>query len=111
MSDRPAEGGFIGETVRFQGEMSGQEGMVIDGTVEGTIELGGKLTIGPNGKVHANVKASEVVVQGSVHCNVEATTRLTIHRKANIVGDVKTAGITIEDGAFFKGGIDIVRPE
>jgi cytoskeletal protein CcmA (bactofilin family) len=69
------------------------------------------LTIGPNGKVKANVKAKELVVRGSIQGGVEAIDRISIMNGASIVGDVKTAGIVIEDGAYFKGGIDILRPE
>jgi cytoskeletal protein CcmA (bactofilin family) len=70
-----------------------------------------RLTIGPNGKVKATVKAREIIVRGSVQGNVEASDRISIMNGASIVGDVKTAGIVIEDGAYFKGGIDILRPE
>ncbi len=69
------------------------------------------LTIGPNGKIKANVKAKELVVKGSIQGAVEAADRISIMNGASIVGDVKTAGIVIEDGAYFKGGIDILRPE
>src|SRR5262249_46621313 len=83
----------------------------IDGEVEGKLELKNRLTIGPSGKADCQIKATEVVVAGSVKGNVEASERIILRNGANLVGDVKTAGIVIEDGAYFKGGIDIMRPE
>jgi cytoskeletal protein CcmA (bactofilin family) len=80
--------------------------------VEGTIELvEHKLTVGPNGKVNSAVKAREVVVLGSIQGNVDAAERLEIKKDARLVGDIRTARIVIEDGAYFKGSIDIVRVE
>ncbi|HEV1284246.1 MAG TPA: polymer-forming cytoskeletal protein [Bryobacteraceae bacterium] len=97
--------------MRLRGDMSSDEELYMDGEIEGTLEVRHRLTIGPNGKVKANIKAKELVVRGSIQGNVEATERIMIMNGASIVGDVKTAGIVIEDGAFFKGGIDILRPE
>jgi cytoskeletal protein CcmA (bactofilin family) len=102
---------IIGKSMRIKGEIYGEEELRIDGELEGSLDLKNRLTIGPSGKVSANVKALEVVVQGTVKGNVEAVDKITIQNGANIVGDVKTAGIVIEDGAYFKGGIDIARPE
>jgi cytoskeletal protein CcmA (bactofilin family) len=101
----------IGKTMRLRGEMSSDEELYLDGDIEGTLEVRNRLTIGPNGKVKANVKARELVVRGSIQGNVEASERIFIMTGASIVGDVKTAGIVIEDGAYFKGGIDILAPE
>jgi cytoskeletal protein CcmA (bactofilin family) len=69
------------------------------------------LTIGPNGTVHATVKAREVVALGTIQGNVEAADRIEIRKDAKLVGDIRTARIVIEDGAYFKGSIDIVKPE
>jgi cytoskeletal protein CcmA (bactofilin family) len=102
---------FIGKTTRLKGEIYSEEELYLDGDVEGSLEVRNLLTIGPNGKVKANVKAKELVVKGSIHGDVEASDRISIMNGASIVGDVKTAGIVIEDGAYFKGGIDILRPE
>jgi cytoskeletal protein CcmA (bactofilin family) len=102
---------FIGKTTRVKGEIYSEEELYFDGEVEGSLEVRHLLTIGPNGKVKANVKARELVVKGSIQGNVEAADRISIMNGASIVGDVKTAGIVIEDGAYFKGGIDILRPE
>jgi cytoskeletal protein CcmA (bactofilin family) len=102
---------FIGKTTRLRGEIYSEEELYLDGDVEGSVEVLHLLTIGPNGKVKANVKARELVVRGSIQGDVEASDRISIMNGASIIGDVKTAGIVIEDGAYFKGGIDILRPE
>jgi cytoskeletal protein CcmA (bactofilin family) len=101
----------VGKTMQFRGDIYSDEELYIDGEIEGTLEVNDRLTIGPNGKVKATVKAKELVVRGSIHGNVEATGRIVIMNGASIIGDVKTAGIVIEDGAFFKGGIDILRSD
>jgi cytoskeletal protein CcmA (bactofilin family) len=70
-----------------------------------------RLTIGLNGKVRASVKAKEVIVLGTLHGNVETGDRIDIRKEARMVGDIRTARIVIEDGAYFKGNVDIVRAE
>jgi cytoskeletal protein CcmA (bactofilin family) len=102
----------IGKAVKVVGQIYSKEDLYVDGDLEGTVEaLEHKLTIGPNGTLHASVKAREVVALGSIHGNVEATERIEIRKDAKLVGDIKTARIIIEDGAYFKGSIDIVKPE
>jgi cytoskeletal protein CcmA (bactofilin family) len=92
-----------------KGEVYSREELYIDGEVQGSIELQHRLTIGPNGKIRATVKAREVVVHGSIQGNVQATEKIILREKGSLVGDIKTAGIVIEDGAYFKGSIDITR--
>lgn len=101
----------VGKTTQVKGDIYSEEELFFDGELEGSIEVRQLLTIGPNGKVKANVKARELIVKGSIHGDVEASDRISIMNGATIIGDVKTAGIVIEDGAYFKGGIDILRPE
>jgi cytoskeletal protein CcmA (bactofilin family) len=102
----------IGKAVKIVGQIYSKEDLFVDGDLEGTVEaLEHKLTIGPNGTVHASVKAREVVAQGSVQGNVEATDKIEIRKDAKLIGDIKTARIIIEDGAYFKGSIDIVKSE
>ncbi len=102
----------IGKAVRINGQISSKEDLYVDGDVEGTLEAPEhKVTIGPNGTVHATVKAREVVALGSIQGNVEAADRIEIRKDAKLVGDIRTARIVIEDGAYFKGSIDIVKPE
>lgn len=103
---------IIGKSVVLKGQIYGREDLTIDGEVEGTVELQEhRLTIGPNGKVVATIKAREIVVLGTVHGNVEAREKIDIRKEAKVIGDIRTARIVIEDGAYFKGSIDIVRAE
>ena len=102
----------IGKAVKIDGQIYSKEDLYVDGDVEGTIELQEhRLTIGPNGKVHSNIKAREVVILGNVQGNVEASDKLEVRKDARVVGDIKSARIVIEDGAYFKGSIDTVKPE
>jgi cytoskeletal protein CcmA (bactofilin family) len=101
----------IGKSLFVKGEVSGSESLYIDGKVEGTINLpGNRVTIGRNGQVAANVTAREVVVLGKVRGNVTASDRVDIRSEGSLTGDVAAARISIEDGAYFKGGIDIRKP-
>src|SRR3984957_15702601 len=103
---------IIGKSVMIKGQIFSREDLTIDGEREGSVELHEhRLTVGPHGKLQAGVKAREIVVLGSVHGNVEASDKIDIRKDARLVGDIKTARIVIEDGAYFKGSIDIVRPE
>src|SRR5215471_1971076 len=102
----------IGKAVKISGNIYSREDLYVDGELEGTVEaLEHKLTIGPNGTVKATIKSREVVVLGAIHGNVEATDKLEIRKDAKLTGDIRTARIIIEDGAYFKGSIDIVKPE
>ena len=102
----------IGKSVVVKGQILSREDLVVDGEVEGTVELQeNRLTVGPNGKLTASVKAREIVVLGTVHGNVEASEKIDIRKDAKLVGDIKTLRIVIEDGAYFKGSIDIIKPE
>ena len=101
----------IGKSLIIKGELSGSESLFIDGKVEGTINLpGNRVTIGRNGQVAANILAREIVVLGKVRGNCQASDRVDIRSEGSLTGDVIAARISIEDGAFFKGGIDIRKP-
>jgi cytoskeletal protein CcmA (bactofilin family) len=101
----------IGKSLVVKGEVSGSESLYIDGKVEGTINLpGNRVTVGRNGQVAANILAREVVVLGKVRGNVNASDRVDIRSEGSLTGDVTAARISIEDGAYFKGGIDIRKP-
>ena len=102
----------IGKAVKIVGQIFSREDLYIDGEVEGTVEaLEHKLTSGPNGTVRATIKAREAVALGNIQGNVEATEKIEIRKDAKLTGDIRTARIIIEDGAYFKGSIDIVKPE
>ena len=111
--DAPRAGNAVlGKSVIVKGQVLSREDLTIDGEVEGTIEMQEhRLTIGLNGKVRASVKAKEVIVLGTLHGNVETGDRIDIRKEARLVGDIRTARIVIEDGAYFKGNVDIVRAE
>ncbi len=101
----------IGKSLIVKGELSGSESLYIDGKVEGAINLpGNRVTIGRNGQVAANILAREIVVLGKVRGNCQASDRVDIRSEGSLTGDVIAARISIEDGAFFKGGIDIRKP-
>ena len=102
----------IGKSVKVVGQIFSKEDLYVDGTVEGTVEaLENKLTIGPHGTMQAAIKAREVLALGTVQGNVEASERIEIRKDAKLIGDIRTARIIIEDGAYFKGSIDIIKPE
>jgi cytoskeletal protein CcmA (bactofilin family) len=101
----------IGPSMNIKGEIRSRVELFVDGEVEGLLESHSLLTVGPNGKVRANIKAREVVVFGSVRGNVDVTEKIAIRDNGSVIGDIKTAGISIDDGAYFKGSIDISRPE
>jgi cytoskeletal protein CcmA (bactofilin family) len=101
----------IGKSLVIKGEVSGSESLYIDGRVEGSIQLpGNRVTVGRNGVVNANINAREIVVVGKVRGNLIASDRVDIRNEGSLTGDVVAQRISIEDGAFFKGGIDIRKP-
>ena len=103
---------LIGKAVVLKGELHSREDLHIDGEVEGSIDMpDSKLTIGASGRVKAGIKARELVVVGTIHGNVEVLDKTEIRKDAKLVGDIRTVRITIEDGAYFKGSIDIIRPD
>jgi cytoskeletal protein CcmA (bactofilin family) len=108
----PNTGDFanIGKSVVIKGELSGSEDLYIDGQVEGSIELqGNSLTIGPNGQVRANVNAKSVIVQGKMDGNIRSSQRTELRKTAVVSGDIVTERVAIEEGAFFKGKVDIQK--
>jgi cytoskeletal protein CcmA (bactofilin family) len=103
-------GALIGATMRITGDIYAKDEIQLNGEVTGSLKCDHRLTIGESGKADASLEADEVVIGGTVKGNVEAAKRIVLRKGANLVGDVKTAGIVIEDGAYFRGGIDITRP-
>jgi cytoskeletal protein CcmA (bactofilin family) len=107
---RPAvdDVGHIGKSVVIRGELSGNEDLYLDGEVEGNINLRDhKLVIGPNARIKAAISARDVVIHGRIDGNVTASERVELKRSSTLCGDVSTHRIVIEDGAVFKGSIDI----
>jgi len=100
----------IGRSIVLDGQISGSEDLFIDGEVSGKIDLkGNHLTVGPNGKVQADVKAGWITIQGFIKGNVQADQRVEIYKTGSVEGDLTTSTIRIEDGAVFRGTIDIVQ--
>ena len=98
----------LGGSLHVKGEITGNEDLHVDGSVEGLIQLEDrKLTVGASAKVTADIIAREVVVYGNVKGNLRARDRIEIKKDGSVVGDLTTARIMIEDGAYFKGSIEI----
>src|SRR5579871_6021596 len=100
----------IGKSVIIKGDLSGSEDLTIEGQVEGKIELRQNiLTIGPNGKIKAQVFAKAVVVQGEVQGDITASERVDIRDNGSVDGDLSAPRVAIADGAHFRGSIDMQR--
>jgi cytoskeletal protein CcmA (bactofilin family) len=99
----------VGQTMTIKGSIQSSEDLYIDGDVEGSLDLTGcRLTIGPHGKVAANALARELIVIGQMKGDVEVTSKVAIRTNGRLIGDIKAAGIVIDDDAYFKGKIDII---
>lgn len=101
---------WVGSSLHVKGEISGEEDLLVDGSVDGRIELGDRnVTIGTTAKVMADIIAGDVVVYGEVSGNVRARGRIEIKKEGSVTGDLTTSEILIEDGACFKGTIEIEK--
>jgi cytoskeletal protein CcmA (bactofilin family) len=102
--------GWLGSSLHVKGDITGTEDLLIDGSVEGLIQLDErKLTVGTTAKVTADISARDVVVYGYVKGNIRAKGRVEIKKDGSVIGNLTTAQIMIEDGADFKGSIEIDR--
>src|SRR6202021_1397368 len=102
----------IGKSVVVKGELSGSEDLYVDGQVEGSIALkGNSLTVGPNGQGKASVDAKGVVVQGKLDGNIQASDRVDLRKSAIVTGDISAQRISIEEGAYLKGKVEIHRSD
>jgi cytoskeletal protein CcmA (bactofilin family) len=100
----------IGKSVVIKGELSGSEDLTIEGHVEGRIDLKGNvLTIGPNGKIKAEVFAKAVVVLGEITGNVTASEKVDIRDNGSVDGDIASPRVAIAEGAHFRGSVDMQR--
>jgi cytoskeletal protein CcmA (bactofilin family) len=101
---------ILGPSVALRGELAGDEDLLIEGQFDGSVHLGEHcVTVGAQGQVKAEIQALRVVVQGSVTGNITARERIEICKTGRVMGDLMAAGIAIEDGAYFKGSIEILR--
>jgi cytoskeletal protein CcmA (bactofilin family) len=111
-STRNAATAHIGKSVVIKGQLSGSEDLYLDGEVEGTVDLPGHtLTVGPSARIKANISARIVVIQGTINGNVRGSDKVELKNSAVLTGDIATKRIAIDDGAFFKGGVDIQKEE
>ena len=99
--------GMIGSGLMIRGELRGQEDLIIEGTVEGTITMEKSLTIEEGGKIRANIETENITVRGEVEGDLVARNKITIHQGARITGDMKAPRIEIEDGAYYKGNVSM----
>jgi cytoskeletal protein CcmA (bactofilin family) len=100
----------LGASLTIKGQITGDEDLQIDGKVEGPISLQGhRLTVGRSARLNSEVNAREVVVYGKASGNLRARDRVEIKKDGEVTGDITTARISIEDGAYFKGRIEIER--
>ena len=102
----------IGRAMVIRGDITSRESLLVDGQVEGTLELSNsRLVVGANGRVSADAKAREIEVLGTISGDLEASKKITIRKGGRLVGDLRTPGIVIEEGAYFKGRIEILDTE
>jgi cytoskeletal protein CcmA (bactofilin family) len=100
----------LGRSLVVKGDVSGTEDLTIFGQFEGTVNVQGHcVTVGPEGKVKAEIQATRAVICGSVHGNISVRERVEIYKTGHVVGDLFARGISIEDGAYFKGKIEILQ--
>lgn len=101
----------ISQGIKIKGEITGKEDLFIDGNLEGKLELGGgSVTIGPNGKVKADIQAREIIVRGSVQGKLNARDRVQLWNSGSVIGEVQTERLSIEDGALFRGRVEAGKP-
>jgi len=97
----------LGPTLRFKGELSAEEDLLVEGSVEGTIKHTQRITIGPKGRVKANISAALIVVEGTVEGDLHAQKSVKIKDTADVRGNVHAPSVTITEGAKFNGGIEM----
>ena len=109
MSTAPGGLANIGKSLSIKGELSGNEDIYVDGQLDGSIQLpGNSVTVGPNGRVKANITARNLTIGGTLDGNVHASERTELRKTAVVNGDVQTRRIAIEEGAYFKGRLEIL---
>jgi cytoskeletal protein CcmA (bactofilin family) len=103
---------IVGKLLVVKGELSGNEALVVDGEVEGSITLlGQRLTVRPAARIRGNIEAAHVILHGRVEGDIQASDRVELFRSASLTGNISTARISIEEGAFFKGKLDVKKPD
>lgn len=101
----------IGESLHFKGELSAGEDLIIEGTVEGTIDQGSCcLTLKPNGNILANVNATKIFIEGNVEGDLHATVSVTVRESGTVTGNIVAPSVAITEGATFNGCIEMRSP-
>ncbi len=103
-------GHTIGKGIYIKGDVTGAEDLIVEGGIEGTINLKNHLVIGQSGVVLADVQSDTVTVYGEVRGNISATTRIEVNETARVVGDLKAPSIYLADGARFRGQVEMNVP-
>jgi len=99
---------YLGPGLQIKGEISGNEDLKLDSRVEGLVSIGGfRLTVGPSAHLNADIVAREALISGEVNGDISAADRIEIMKSASIVGDITTGKIMMEEGAYFKGGVEV----
>ena len=107
-SDPPREGPcVIGQQIEIRGSVTGAEDLVVQGRVEGTISLKRHLTIEPTGVVEADVEVNDLTVQGEMRGDIAAAQSVSINANAKVVGNIRAPRVILEDGARFRGSVDM----
>ena len=100
----------FGSSIRIEGTLTGNEDLTIDGKLRGKIKLSGHaLTIGPNGKIEASLRAKSIIVEGEVKGNITADDKIQITADGSVVGDLRAPRIALDDGACFAGSVDMSK--
>lgn len=100
----------VGKTIVICGEVKGNEDLILDGRVEGTVTLtDGRLTVGPNANVAADLSAKDVLIQGKVQGNITASGRVELRAGCNVEGDIRALRLAVEDNAVFRGKVDLTQ--
>jgi cytoskeletal protein CcmA (bactofilin family) len=103
----PRAAACISQGIRIKGEITGTEDLFVDGTVEGKLHLGtASVTVGPNGKVKADISAREVIVRGVVDGKIDGTEKVQLWNSGRVTGEVRTERLAIEDGALLRGKVE-----
>ncbi len=107
-----ASGGTISKSISIRGDITGREDLFIDGEVQGTIRISeGQVTIGPNGRVSADIEAREIIVRGKVKGTLRGRERVQIRNTGEALGDIVTRRIAIEEGARLRGKVEVTRED
>jgi cytoskeletal protein CcmA (bactofilin family) len=102
--------GVIGKGLLIKGELHGEEDLIIEGTVEGTITMQKSLTIETGGRIKADIETENITVRGEMDGDVKAREKITIHEGGRLIGDIAAPRIEIADRAYFKGNVDMPEP-